>query len=51
MAEKNQTPDEAIKQLETADVAELDEEALEHVSGGDNTNCFNATCCKIKPPI
>jgi hypothetical protein len=49
--EKNQTPDEAIKQLENADVAELEEEALEHVAGGaaaDNTNCFNSGCCKPK---
>jgi hypothetical protein len=50
MAEKNQNPDEAIKQLEDADVTELEEEALEHVAGGDNTNCFNSGCCP-KPKL
>jgi len=38
---------EAIKQLENADVTELDEESLEEVSGGaaPNVNCGNTSCC------
>lgn len=52
MDEKTYNTDEAIKQLENADVTELDDENLEDVAGGapPNTNCGNSNCCQKPNP-
>ena len=39
-------PEELAKQLENAEVTELDDESLDEVAGGTNTNCGNTSCCK-----
>lgn len=45
MPEKSKSPEELAKQLEHAEVTELDDESLEDVAGG-NGNCNNTSCCQ-----
>ena len=45
MPENTKSPEELAKQLENAEVTELDDESLEDVAGG-NGNCNNTSCCQ-----
>ena len=42
--EQDKRPEDALQELENAEVTELDDEALEDVAGGD-TNCGCETNC------